>query len=403
MDTGNLQEPVRFVRRRTVLGLAGLGVLGLVGCAVADSPGTAGPTPTTSVSPHSPASATAPAPSSTSSPTVGPASNFLLATLAHSDGIARIDPSNENAGAIEFLSVGAAPWGIGVHGPGNATYVATAEGLAVVDLATFTRRSLVPYLHPAPSIGKGEYRPGGLGLAVAPDGSAVYVAVGTDVETTHLEVFDVQRGKFTGSVQVDWRPFDVVVAPDGSWVATIDHDSFTVTVVDPHSLEATQHKIAPFGTEGGLASWEKIHYAAVEPDGAILLPVQGKVVVRFDPVTGASSTFPSTANSHSHGTALAGRRLLTVGTGSFGNASGQPNLSVLDLDSGEERISLLDMPHETVTAWTLPSGEEWAVVAGGNTRDQGWDGLTFVRLSDLEQRRLDVPGYAQVVVGYRSA
>lgn len=238
---------------------------------------------------------------------------------------------------------------------------------------------------------------------MAPDGSAVYVAVLTDTETTHLEVFDVGRGAFTGSVQVGWRPFDVVVAPDGSWVATIDHDSFTVTVVDPASLRATKHEIAPFGTEGGLASWEKPHYGAVEPDGTILLPVQGKVVVRLNPLTGESSTIPSTANSHAHGTALAGRLLLTAGTGAFGNADGAPNLSVLDPDTGVERIAPLDVPHETVAAWTSDSGDEWAVVAGGNTRDQGWDGITFVRLSDFQQRRLAVPGYPQVVVSYRGA
>ena len=278
--------------------------------------------------------------------------------------------------------------------------MATAEGLALVDLASFKREALVPYQHPAPEISQGEYRPGGLGLAVAPDGSAVYVAVSLDTETCFLEVFDVQRGVFTGSVRVGWRPFDVVVAPDGAWVATIDHDSFTVTVVDPATLRATTHKIAPFGTQGGLASWEKIHYAAVDADGTILLPVQGKVVVRLDPVTGKSSTIPSAANSHAHGTALAGRLLLTVGTGSFGNADGVPNLSVLNLDTGDERIAPLDVPHETVTAWSDATAAEWAVVAGGNTRDEGWDGLTFVRLSDFEQRKLDIPGYPQVVVTY---
>lgn len=254
--------------------------------------------------------------------------------------------------------------------------------------------------HHAPRTTQGEYRPGGLGLAVAPDGSAVYVAVLTDVETTHLEVFDVKRGTFTGSVQVGWRPFDVVVAPDGSWVATIDHDSFTVTVVDPKTLRATVHEIAPFGAEGGLASWEKIHYAAVDTDGTIVLPVQGKVVVRLDPATRETSAVPSAANSHAHGTALAGRLLLTVGTGSFGNATGSPNLSVLDLDSGEERIAPLDVPHETVTTWTDPTGAEWAVVAGGNTRDAGWDGITFVRLDDFQQRRLPIRSYPQVVVAY---
>lgn len=382
-------EPV--IARRTVLGAAGIAALALAGCTPDDAPAKK---PATGAAPTSAASA--------APPVSHPPSNasFLLATLAHTDKIARIDPENHDDGGVEFLSVGAAPWGIGVHSPTQAAYVATAEGLALVDLESFTLRSLVPYQHPAPEISQGEYRPGGLGLAVAPDGSAVYVAVSLDTETCYLEVFDVQRGVFTGSVRVGWRPFDVVVAPDGSWVASIDHDSFTVTVVDPASLRATTHKIAPFGAEGGLASWEKIHYAAVDADGTILLPVQGKVVVRFDPVTGKSNTIPSAANSHAHGTALAGRLLLTVGTGSFGNADGVPNLSVLNLDTGDERIAPLDVPHETVTAWSDAAGAEWAVVAGGNTRNEGWDGFTLIRLDDFEQRKLNVEGYPQVVVTY---
>lgn len=398
MDFSNLKRPGALLDRRTVLGLAGMTGLAMAGCTAAD------PVPEKpSASPSQRPSATAPAPSQTSASADGPASSILLATLAHSDQIARIDPANEDSAAIEFLSVGAAPWGVGIHSPTHTAFVSTAEGLAIVDLVTFTRRSLIPYLHPAPRISQGEYRPGGLGLAVAPDGSAVYVAVSVDTQTCFLEEFDVQRGVFTGSVLVGWRSFDVVVAPDGSWVATIDHDSFTVTVVDPISLRATTHEIAPFGTEGGLASWEKLHYAAVEPDGTIVLPVQGKVVVRLNPLTGEISTIPSTANSHAHGTALAGRHLMTVGTGSFGNADGVPNLSVLNLDTGNERIAPLDVPHETVTAWTDAAGSEWAVVAGGNTRDEGWDGITLVRLADLEQRKLNVPGYPQLVVAYGGA
>lgn len=127
--------------RRTVLAAAGLAGLALAGCTpdgapVTDPPSSAAPQPSASAVPR------ASEPPSYAS--------FLLATLAHSDGIARINPENEDPGAVEYLTVGAAPWGIGVHAAGNAADVATAEGLAVLDLATFTRLSLVPYLHPAP-------------------------------------------------------------------------------------------------------------------------------------------------------------------------------------------------------------------------------------------------------------
>lgn len=150
MDTGNLQDPFGLVGRRAVLGMAALAGLGLAGCTTAES--TTTPQPTASAPPHESPSATAPAPSGTSAPSEAPASNFLLATLAHTDKIARINPENQDPGAVEFLTVGAAPWGIGVHAASSSAYVATAEGLAVVDLVTFTRRSLIPYLHPAPHI-----------------------------------------------------------------------------------------------------------------------------------------------------------------------------------------------------------------------------------------------------------
>lgn len=329
---------------------------------------------------------------------------LLLASLAQSDAVAIIDPAAPDAEAVRRVTVGAAPWGVGVDPQGRAGYAATAEGLAVIDLAEATRRALVAYQHPANRIEWGEYRPGGLGLAVAPDGSRVYVATTSGDGAYALEVYDTAAARFVGSAPVGARPFDVVVAPDGSWAATIDHDSFTVTVVDAATLAPTTRTVAPFGTEGGLASWEKPHYAAVDADGRILLPYQGRVVVALDARTGATSTIASTANSHAHGTALAGDLLLTVGTGAFGNADGAPNLSLLDVSgapsAAAERVVPLDPPHETVAVWQNADGAEFAAVAGGNTRNEGWEGITLVALDSLETRRLAVAGYPQAIVSY---
>lgn len=325
---------------------------------------------------------------------------LLLASLADGSELAVIDPSRPDAEAVALVPAGAAPWGVGVD-PGTGTaYAATAEGLAVIDLAALERRALVPFPHPASGIGYGEYRQGGLGLAVAPDGSRVYTAVAAADGGYYLEVYDAREGAFVASVPVGARPFDVVVAPDGGWAATIDHDSFTVTVVDAGTLAPVSYPVAPFGTEGGLASWEKGHYAAVDDDGAILLPYQGLTVIRLDPRSGAVTALPSAQNSHTHGTARAGRLLLTVGTGAFGNASGGPSLSILDLDTGEERIAPLAVPHETVATWRDAEGSEYAAIAGGNTRGEGWRGVTLVRLDDLTQRELPVPGYPQAIVAF---
>ncbi len=360
-----------------------------------------------------------PSPSPEPAVTPDPEPVLLLASLARAAEIAVIDPAlPDEAAVVQTIHVGAAPWGVGVHAASGTAYAATAEGLAVVDLAAGSRTALVPYDRPAPRISSGEYRPGGLGLAVSPDGSRVYVAVTTGDGADTLEIYDAVPGGadgaggaggaegagsgatavFVGSVPVGARPFDVLVAPDGSWAATVDHDGFTISVVDAVSLDVVPHTVAPFGTEGGLASWEKPHYGAVDADGTILLPYQGLVVARLDPRTGAVTTVPSAANSHAHGTALAGRELLTVGTGAFGTATGEPNLSILNLDTGAERVVPLAPPHETVAVWRDAGGDAYAAVAGGNTRDAGWDGLTIVSLADLSVRALPVAGYPQVVV-----
>ncbi|WP_244302884.1 YncE family protein [Leucobacter coleopterorum] len=379
------------ITRRTALGASVVGlVLGLAACApeAPRSEPSADPEPKRTTAPSA-------------SPQPGTKPELLLASLAKQSDIAVIDPALPDAQAVvRTISVGGAPWGLGVHAESGVAYAATAEGLAVVDLDAGKRTALVQYQHPAPFQSVGEYRPGGLGLAVSPDGSRVYVAVTTGEGRDNLEVFDTSKGVFVGSVAVGMRPFDVLVAPDGSWAATVDHDGFTVTVVDAVTLKPTQHTVAPFGTEGGLASWEKPHYGAVDADGTILLPYQGLVVARLDPLTGEVTTVKSNADSHSHGTALAGQKLLTVGTGAFGNANGEPNLSILNLESGDEQVVPLSPPHETVAVWTNALGAEFAALGGGNTRDEGWDGLTLVSLADLSVRSIPMPGYPQVVVSF---
>lgn len=382
--------------RRHLLAAPALLALGLMGCAPepqVDPKPTTRPTPSADPDPD-------PSPSEAAVPAM-----LLLASLAHGDEVAVVDPAQPDAEAVRRIRVGAAPWGVGVHsdaGGASTGYAATAEGLAIVDIAAGSRTALVPYEHPAPRIEQGEYRPGGLGLAVAPDGARVYVAV-TSGDGAVLEVFDTASRSVVGSVPVGLRPFDVLVAPDGSWAATVDHDSFTVTVVDAETLTATTHEVAPFGTEGGLASWEKPHYGAVDTDGTILLPYQGQTVVRLDPRTGETSTVLSAANSHAHGTALAGERLLTVGTGAFGNADGAPNLSILPLDGGKEDVVPLDVPHETVALWRDSAGAEYAAIAGGNTRGEGWHGITMLALDGHAIRKIPVPGYPQAVVAFPAA
>lgn len=378
------------MRSAALPSLALLVVAALAGC----TPGGLAPAPQPSTTP--PASA---APTATPTPEPADASAHrpvLLATLAASNALAVVDQDAAEP-LLDRIEVGRAPWGVATHD--GTAFVSTAEGLAIVDLAAGSRTALVPYLHQPAGVAFGEYRDGGLGIAVAPDGERVYVAVHRWPDPAWLEVYDVDDGVFVASADVGVRPFDVLADPSGDWVATIDHDSYTVSLVDPDGIAVRAIEIAPFGNLG-LAGWEKPHYASIAADGRIALPFQGVVTVLLDPATGETERIETTANSHQHGTATApDGTLVTAGTGAFGTATGGPNLAFLDPATGDERVIALERPHETVAIWQPEEDGAWqAVLAGGYTRDGWWDGLTIVDAASGEVRELPLTGRPQHLI-----
>ncbi|EFG65093.1 YncE family protein [Streptomyces sp. SPB074] len=297
----------------------------------------------------------------------------------------------DGRGRAASVRVGTAPYGVAVGADGRA-WVATAEGLAVVDTRTRERVARVPYRTRTGPVAHGEYRGGGMGVALAPDGRHAYVGVNVPDGRGTLEVVDTRTLRVTAVLPVGRRPFDVDVAPDGGRVYVTAHDSFDVTVIDPGdgsgdggsgdrgaARVGRRVEVAPYGTEGGLGSWLKPHYAAVRPsDGHLLLPFEGERLVDLDPDTGRSRVRPMTANTHQHGTALTpDGHLLVVGTGPIDPAGDEgPSLTIRAPD-GTERLVPLDGPHEDVSA--SPDGRT-AYVTAGHTRE-GWrDGVTAVDL-----------------------
>ncbi|MER7574426.1 hypothetical protein [Streptomyces sp. NPDC126514] len=349
---------------------AALAVALLTGCAArGDSPATA---PT-----HAGTTASAPARAGTSAPV---AAGLLVADFG-ADTVTFVDPEEGPAGSVR---VGTAPYGLVVGADGRA-WVATAEGVAVVDTRTRERLALVRYATPglgAPSYG--EYRGGGMGIALAPDGEHVYVGVNVPGGNGTLEVIDTRTLKVTGTADTGRRPFDVDVSPDGRHVHVTGHDSFDVTVVDTATLDTRRVEVAPYGTEGGLGSWLKPHYAAVRPsDGRLLLPFEGEKLVVLDPVSGRAAVERMTAATHQHGvTVTADGTLLVVGTGAVGGDGRGPSLTVRSPD-GREKVIPLDGPHEDVVA-----DGRTAYVTGGFTRDGYSNGLTVVDLDSGDTRRL---------------
>jgi hypothetical protein len=194
----------------------------------------------------------------------------------------------------------------------------------------------------------------------------------------------------------------VLASDDGREVYTIDHDGFTVTVVDASSFDAHAIEVAPFGTEGGLASFEKPHYAVLDPDGDLLLPYQGRALARVHPATGEVTTTGLDADTHQHGVARADDGTLVIaGNGPFGNADGGASIEVIS-PAGDSTVLPTDRRHETVTVWQH-DGAAFGVLAGGYTQDGAWDGLTVLPLAAAldgadESYEIRVPGRPQVVV-----
>ncbi|MFJ7530262.1 YncE family protein [Streptomyces griseus] len=365
--------------RRLALGLVAAALL--AGCS-------AGPTEASPDTPDTPAPSSAEAgpaatPDPSRSPTGRTPDGTLLVADFGSDTVTFVDPGKDGSGRggapIASVEVGTAPYGLVVGEDGRA-WVATAEGVAVVDTRERTRLALVPYATESGPVTTGEYRGGGMGIALAPDGKHVYVGVNVPGGDGAVEVIDTATREVTGTAPVGMRPFDVDVSPDGREVYATDHDSFDVTAVDADSLKTRRMEVAPYGTEGGLGSWLKPHYAVVRPgDGKLLLPFEGERLAVLDPRTGKVTIERMTADTHQHGAALApDGTLLVVGTGPIGPDDEAPSLTVRS-PNGEERVVPLEGPHEDVA---VSKDGRTAYVTGGFTRDGYWNGITVVGLDD---------------------
>ena len=310
------------------------------------------------------------------------ATPWLLVTNAAANTVSYVDPER---GVAAKLEVGAAPFAIATDRHGRA-YVATAEGVAIVDIRSRKRHDLIPYRSDIGVPDFGEYRKGGMGIDVSADGRLVYVGVYLGEAVSRLEVIDSLKRQVVASYPVGKRPFDVLLSDDEKHVYSIDHDGYSVTAVDLSSGASETHRIAPLG----YGAFDKPHYAVFDRNGKLLLPVQGRVLVRLDPADGQQETFPLSADTHQHGIAISedGQRLAIVGTGAAGGARSGPSMTVYHLDTHSESLFALQRTHEAIAL--SPDGR-YAYLTGGQSLSGGWDGLSVLDLDTGVSRLLPVP------------
>ena len=300
----------------------------------------------------------------------------LVTVLPDRDTLAFVDPAR---GVVAEVGVGASPWGVVLTG--GRAFVSTARHVAVVDLRRRRLGARVPYRTPVPAVERGEYRRGGMGIAASADGRRVYVGVHTAGRGA-LEILDARRLRVTGTARIGVRPFDVLAAPGGGTVFTVDHDSYGVTEVRVRDRSTRRFRVAPLG--GG--AFDKLNYGALDARGRLLLPINGEVLAVLDPATGRVAERPMRSRVHQAGVTRRGPFLLTVGAEALGGSRG-PSLSVFDLRTGRERLIALRRPHEDVA---VSADGRTAYLTGGYTRG-GWRGLTVASLRSGRTRELPLP------------
>lgn len=302
----------------------------------------------------------------------------LAVVLPERDALALVDPAS---GIVATIPVGASPWDV-VVADGRA-YVSAARHVAVVELRTRRVIARIRYRMQVPRVERGEYRAGGMGIAADPARDRVYVGVNAPGGGRGaLEIVDTRRLRNIAAVRTGVRPFDVLVAPGGDDVYTVDHDSYGVTAITLSTRRSRFLPVAPLGR----GAFDKLNYGAVDGAGRLLLPINGEVLAVLEPGTGRVRTRPMRSRVHQAGVTLSRGRLLTVGAEALEPGS-RPNLSVFELATGRERVVPLQRAHEAVAA--SRDGRR-AFLTGGYTRG-GWSGITVVTLTTGATRMLALP------------
>jgi YVTN family beta-propeller protein len=179
--------------------------------------------------------------------------NFLSSTLSV------IDATTDSVVAAPSVNVGMLAMGVAVNPNSAKPYVyITNWGTNSVTIVRTTDLSTV-VLNAQVGINPN-------GVAVAPDGSAVYVALEGDGK---LVILDPQTAVVTGSVQVGSNPTGVAVAPDGRHVYVTNKKSNTLSVVDTNTLGVMNVQVGNEPTGVAVSSDGSLVYVSNSNSGSV--------------------------------------------------------------------------------------------------------------------------------------
>ncbi|HEY5196993.1 MAG TPA: alkaline phosphatase family protein [Solirubrobacteraceae bacterium] len=115
------------------------------------------------------------------------------------------------------INVGQAPEVIAISSDGATVYVTCQDGLYLIDAASARVRGVVAQLG------------GAHGVAVAPDGSTVYVV---DSTRNALALVDPSTARVASEIPVGQMPWNVALTPDGTTAYVTNANADTVSVID---------------------------------------------------------------------------------------------------------------------------------------------------------------------------
>ncbi len=169
---------------------------------------------------------------------VAPDGRLVYVTSESSNSVAVIDTATRQL--VATIPVGTRPRSVVFSPDGRRAYVANEIDATISVIDTATRQSIDTIMLPGTNA-----RP--MGLAVAPNGSKLYVTTGRG---TQLIAIALPSHDVLGAVEVGLRPWGVALSPDGRFAYTANGPSNDVTVVATDGLRVVGHipvGVGPWG------------------------------------------------------------------------------------------------------------------------------------------------------------